>query len=102
MKTIIIIFCFLGICASLFEGEAQNNYVYNEEFNEGAIWVEDLNDVRSQYLSYGFFYFEHKKNEGFRNITTNNFNIDSSKDFVINTTTKKISGAQNRGVSFFI
>ena len=52
------------------------------------------------YVYNGKYYFQHKKKEGSREITTRTFSIDFSKDFEIETSILKISGEQDYGISF--
>ena len=79
---------------------AQYGYVYQEEFYSQSNWTNDNNDIRELYVSDGYYYFNHKKTEGDREITTRTFDIDFSRDFEITTSIKKISGEQDRGISF--
>lgn len=76
------------------------SYVYQEEFSSPGSWTNANNDIRELYVSNGKYYFEHKKKEGFREITTRTFYINKSKDFEIETSFTKISGEQDYGMSF--
>lgn len=76
------------------------SYVYQEEFYTQSNWTKGDNDERELYVSNGRYYFEHKKSTGFREFTTRTFYLDFSRDFEISTTIKKISGEQDRGISF--
>lgn len=81
-------------------GFKAQNYIYQEEFNNKGTWTQSNNDIRELYVSNGRYYFEHKKNENFREFTTRTFYINKSKDFEIETSIQKISGVQDRGMSF--
>ncbi len=76
------------------------NYLYQEEFNSQGAWTKGNNELRELYVSNGKYYFEHKKTQGSRDVTTRTFYINFSKDFEIETSIQKISGVQDYGVSF--
>ncbi len=76
------------------------SYVYQEEFSGQGSWTNDNNNIRELYVSNGKYYFEHKMSEGYREITTRTFYLNKSKDFEIETSVTKISGTQDRGISF--
>jgi len=78
----------------------QSNLVYFETFNSQGNWTKGDNSVRNLYVSNGRYYFEHKKNEGSREISTRSFVIDFTKDFEIDTSILKVSGEQDYGISF--
>lgn len=80
--------------------DAQNSYLYQEEFYAQSNWTKGNNDLRELYVSNGYYYFDHKKTEGFREITTRTIDINFNRDFEISTSIKKISGDQDRGISF--
>ncbi|MFY7670123.1 hypothetical protein ACOSP6_03450 [Tenacibaculum sp. MEBiC06402] len=101
MKTItlssLLFFTFsLGVLTNI---KAQT-YVYQEEFYSQSNWTKGNNDDRELYVSDGKYYFHHKQNTGFREFTTRTFNLDFNRDFEILTSIKKISGEQDRGISF--
>lgn len=76
------------------------SYIYQEEFASQGNWTKADNDIRDLYVSNGKYYFEHKKTEGSREVTTRSFTIDSSRDFEIETSILKISGVQDYAMSF--
>ncbi len=76
------------------------SYVYQEEFGQQGNWTNDNNDIRELYVSNGKYYFEHKRSENYREITTRTFYLNKNKDFEIETSIMKISGVQDRGMSF--
>jgi len=78
----------------------QSNTIYYETFNSQGTWTKGDNSIRNLYVSNGKYYFEHKKKEGSREITTRSFLIDFSKDFEFDTNILKISGEQDYGISF--
>ena len=79
---------------------AQDSYLYQEEFDSQGNWTKGENDTRDLYVYNGKYYFEYKKNEGTREVTTRSFNIDFTRDFEIETSVLKISGEQDYGISF--
>ncbi len=76
------------------------SYVYQEEFSSQGNWTKDNNNIRELYVSNGKYYFEHKRKEGYREITTRTFYLNKTKDFDIETSFTKISGEQDYGMSF--
>lgn len=79
---------------------SQSNYIYQEEFNSQGTWTKDNNSIRNLYVANNKYYFEHKKNENYREITTRTFYLNTAKDFEIETSITKISGIQDYGMSF--
>ena len=74
-----------------------NNFDENilEEFSDNSRdWTTGSTDDREYQLYGGKYYFEHKKESGGYSSSTD-FNIDSSKDFEIETKIDKISGVNN-------
>ncbi len=98
-RKIIILFAPLFIFCSL-NAFSQGKYVYQEEFSSQGNWTKGNNDVRELYASNGKYYFEYKKNEGSREVTTRSITIDFSRDFEIETSILKVSGVQDYGISF--
>jgi len=97
LKSIILLLAFSIISsASLWS----QSYIYQEEFSSQGSWTKANSDVRELYVNNGKYYFEHKKAEGFREITTRTFYINKSKDFEIETSFTKVSGEQDYGMSF--
>jgi len=82
-----------------FSSSAQS-YVYQEEFASQGNWTKGDNDIRELYVANGKYYFDYKKNEGTREVTTRSFTIDFTRDFEIETSILKISGEQDYGISF--
>ena len=93
-----ILFLSLSVFFSL--NLTSQNYVYQEEFGSADSWTQDNNNIRELYVSNGKYYFEHKRNESYREFTTRTFYLDKSKDFEIETSILKISGEQDYGMSF--
>lgn len=87
------LFCSLGV-------NAQSNYLYQEEFNSQGTWTKGDNDTRNLYVSNGKYYFEHKRNSESWYIATAEHNLNSSKNFEIETAFTKIKGEQDYGMSF--
>ncbi|CAL2091268.1 hypothetical protein [Tenacibaculum sp. 190524A05c] len=79
---------------------SQSSSIYKEEFTKEGSWTVGENDERSLYVSEGNYYFQCKKEKGYREFTTRTFYIDSNKDFEFTTSVKKISGKQDYGISF--
>ncbi|AUC14247.1 hypothetical protein BTO06_03380 [Tenacibaculum sp. SZ-18] len=74
--------------------------IYQEDFNSQGNWTRDNNDIRALYVSNGMYYFEHKKQTGFREFTTRSFTINTSRDFEFTTSIKKVFGETDYGISF--
>ena len=81
-------------------GFAQTKYVYEENFDGSTNWPSVDNNERTLKMYNGRYYFEHKRDKDFWQVTTTSFNFDASKDFEIETSIQKISGVGNTGISF--
>ena len=94
----ILLFSFLiTYCAF---GQTSNNYVYQENFDSKGTWPTGNNDNRELNIYNGRYYFEHKRTEKSWRLSTGTFNLDTNKDFDIETSIQKISGIDNSGISF--
>lgn len=95
LKSIFLFFYFISL--SIF---SQTNYVYEENFDGGTSWPEE-NTSNTELSIYNVkYYFEHKRTEKSWQIITAAFDLDSSKDFDIETKIQKISGSENSGIAF--
>ncbi|PQJ78465.1 hypothetical protein BTO18_04335 [Polaribacter porphyrae] len=74
--------------------------MYQEEFYNQGTWTKGNDDIRELKVNNGKYYFQHKKNEGSRHITTRSFTIDFNRNFEIETSILKVSGVQDYGMSF--
>lgn len=97
MKTRITFLLFIFLSTYLF---GQTSYLYQEEFYSQGNWTKAEDNIRNLYVFGGKYYFDHKKTEGEREITTSTFSIDYSKDFEIETAITKISGTDNNAIAF--
>jgi len=95
LKSIFVLFYFISL--SIF---SQTNYVYEENFNGGTSWPEENTSNTELSIYNGKYYFEHKRTEKSWQIITAAFDLDSSKDFDIETKIQKISGSENSGIAF--
>ena len=77
-----------------------NNYIYQENFDNKGNWPIGSNDIRDLNVFNGRYYFEHKRTDKSWRISTTDFNLDTSKDFEIETSIQKISGIDNSGIQF--
>ena len=97
LSNLLLFVFFLCINVKLY---SQSSSIYKEEFTKEGSWTVGENDERSLYVSEGNYYFQCKKEKGYREFTTRTFYIDSNKDFEFTTSVKKISGKQDYGISF--
>ncbi|MFK8060867.1 MAG: hypothetical protein AB8B78_12345 [Polaribacter sp.] len=99
MKTIkkILLLSFL-ITYSAFS--QSGNYIYQEDFNSAGNWPTGNNENRELKIFNGRYYFEHKRTEKSWRLSTNDINLNTNKDFEIETSIQKISGVDNSGISF--
>jgi hypothetical protein len=98
MKTFKIFF--LLICLSSFSTFSQSYYVYEENFDGSSNWPEGNTEFTELSVYNNRYYFEHKRTEKSWQVITSEFDLDSSKDFEIETKIKKISGSANSGITF--
>ncbi|PWG04373.1 caspase family protein [Polaribacter aquimarinus] len=77
-----------------------SNNVYQENFSSKGSWPTGSNDIRELNVFNGRYYFEHKRNEKSWRILTSKFDLDTSKDFELETSIQKISGTDNYGICF--
>ena len=95
-----IFFLFLLIPFYSFAQTADTNYLYEENFDGNKTWTQSSNSTRELKTYNGRYYFEHKRTTDSWQITTTTINLDSSKDFDIETSIQKISGVQDSPISF--
>ena len=74
---------------------SQEKNVYSEEFNSSNSWPTGNNATRVLEVKNGKYYFEHKRDNKSWNVTTRDINLDTSKDFEIETSLQKISGTKS-------
>lgn len=95
-----ILFLTFFITYGVFSQSSSDNYVFQENFNSKGSWPTGSNEFRSLNVYNGRYYFEHKRNEKFWRVSTTSFNLDTSKDFELETSIQKISGVESSGISF--
>ena len=83
-----------------FSQSSSDTYVYQENFNSKGNWPSGSNEYRELNVYNGRYYFEHKRSEKFWTISSASYNLDTSKDFDIETSIQKVSGVDNSGISF--
>ena len=59
-------------------GLAQTKYVYEENFDGSTNWPSVDNNERTLKMYNGRYYFEHKRDKDFWQVTTTSFNFDAS------------------------
>lgn len=79
---------------------SQNKNIYIEEFSQKGTWPTTNNNNTELNVYNGRYYFEHKRNTSSWRITTANYNLNTSKDFDIETSIQKISGVDNYATAF--
>ena len=74
--------------------------IYSEEFNKIGNWPSGNNSNRELSVKDGKYFFEYKKPEKSWRVSTGTINLDTSKDFELETSIEKISGVDNYGITF--
>ncbi|MGJ8743178.1 hypothetical protein [Polaribacter sp.] len=93
---------FLTFLISYSISSQNSNYVFQENFdNNNGNWPVGSNENRVLSVYGGKYYFEHKRTKDSWRVTSSDFNLDTSKDFEIETSIQKISGVENSGISFY-
>ncbi len=100
MKTLKNLLSLLFLISLSVSGQSSGNYVYQENFNSKGSWPTGSNSNRELNVYNGRYYFEHKRTEKSWRISTATFNLDTSKDFELETSIQKISGTDSSGISF--
>ena len=70
--------------------------MYYEGFSSGNSWPKGNNDIRELEVKNGKYYFEHKRENKNWNVRTREIDIDTSKDFEIETSIQRISGSKTQ------
>ncbi|MCI2228043.1 caspase family protein [Polaribacter sp. MSW13] len=94
LKNLLFLFLLTSFC-----GFSQS-YVFQEEFNSTNDWPTGKNDQRELNVYGGKYYFYHKREEKGWRISSSEFELNSSKDFEIETSITKLSGVSNYGITF--
>ena len=93
MKTKFLILTFIISSFSLLTVAQQE--LYYEGFSSKGTWTQDKNAIRSLETKNGKYYFEHFKDGKNRNVTTRDIQINTSKNFEMQTSFQKISGGKS-------
>lgn len=96
MKTLKNTLLFMFLCISGLS-YAQVSSLYSENYDSKGNWPERNNEIRVLKVFNGRYYFEHKRTTKFWKVTTRELDLDTSRDFEIETSIQKISGVSNYG-----
>ncbi len=91
LKNIFIILLLLSVSAV----SAQSSYIFNDDFSSKGTWPSGNSEKRELKISNGKYYFSHKREKGSWSVSTEELDIDFSRDFEIETSIQKISGVDN-------
>jgi len=94
---LILAFLLFSINSSIAQ-DITNNSLYYEGFTNKGSWPTGKNSIRELAVKNGKYYFEHKRDDKNWNVTTREIDINTSKDFEIETSFQRISGKKSRAV----